>query len=115
MKRAMISMPMGGKSKQEIDEVFNRAKTTLEGMGYDVAETRLVLSEKHLKQVGVKNIPLAYLAYSLEVMSEVDAVYFVSGWTGARGCRIEYEAAYRYGLKIIGELGEEAAAMGGVE
>ena len=101
--KAMISMPMGGKSREEIDEVFNRAKTTLEGMGYEVVNTRFVLSEKHLEQIGVKNKPLAYLAYSLEIMSMVDAVYFVEGWVHARGCRVEHHTAKSYGIPTMYE------------
>ena len=105
--KAMVSMPMGGKTREEIDEVFNRAKTALEGMGYEVANTRFVLSEEHLTELGVKNKPLAYLAYSLEIMSMVDAVYFVDGWVHARGCRVEHHTAKSYGIPTMYEGEEE--------
>ena len=101
--KAMISMPMGGKTKEEIDAVFERAKTALEVMGYDVVNTRFVLSEEHLAELGVKNKPLAYLAYSLEIMSMVDAVYFCEGWNTARGCRVEHYAAKSYGIPTMYE------------
>lgn len=38
-------------------------------------------------------VPLCYLAKSLENMSLCNTAYFVKGWEDARGCRIEHEAA----------------------
>ena len=101
--KAMISMPMGGKTREEIDVVFNRAKAVLEGMGYKVANTRFVLSEGYLAEMGMKNIPLAYLAHSLEIMSMVDMVYFCDGWVHARGCRVEHHTAKSYGIPTMYE------------
>ena len=48
-------------------------------------------------------IPLCFLAKSLESMSLCHAAYFCKGWENARGCRIEHEAAKAYGLTIIYE------------
>ena len=48
-------------------------------------------------------VPLCYLAKSLENMSLCHAAYFVRGWEGARGCRIEHEAAVAYGLEVLYE------------
>ena len=101
--KAMISMPMGGKTKEEIDAVFERAKTALEGMGYIVLDTRFHLSEDMMDLFGVGNRPLRYLGESLNDMSKCGAVYFVEGWNTARGCRIEHHAAKEYGLKVLYE------------
>lgn len=51
----------------------------------------------------VVQIPLCFLAKSLENMSLCHAVYFCKGWENARGCRIEHDAAVAYGLDIIYE------------
>lgn len=52
---------------------------------------------------GVVQVPLCYLAKSLENMSLCHAAYFVKGWEDARGCRIEHEAAEAYGLEVLHE------------
>ena len=60
-----------------------------------------------MKERGVEQIPLCFLAKSLECMSACHAVYFCRGWENARGCRIEHEAAKAYGLTIIYEEPKE--------
>lgn len=56
-----------------------------------------------MKAEGVVQIPVRFLAKSLEKMSLCDAVYFCKGWEQARGCRIEHEVAVAYGLDVIYE------------
>jgi hypothetical protein len=60
-------------------------------------------SKESMKNRGVANVPLRFMAKSLESMSLCHAVYFCKGWEDARGCRIEHEAARAYGLDIIYE------------
>lgn len=45
--------------------------------------------------------PLKFLAKSLMVLADADAVYFADGWRETRGCRIENRCAVAYGLNII--------------
>ena len=52
-------------------------------------------------------IPLCFLAKSLENMSLCHAAYFCKGWEKARGCKIEPDAAVAYGLDILYEYEEE--------
>ena len=59
--------------------------------------------KKAMEERGVVQIPLCFLAKSLENMSLCHAAYFCKGWENARGCRIEHEAAKAYGLEIIYE------------
>ena len=47
------------------------------------------------------NVPLKYLAKSLEAIADVDVVYFIHGWNDARGCKIEYECCKAYGIPTI--------------
>lgn len=56
-----------------------------------------------MKERGVENIPLCFLAKSLENMSLCDTAYFCKGWQDARGCRIEHLAAREYGMNILYE------------
>ena len=56
-----------------------------------------------MKERGVENIPVRFLAKSFENMSLCHAVYFCKGWESARGCKIEHEVAKAYGMTIIYE------------
>lgn len=103
-KKAMISQPMEGKTPEDIVETRNRAIKFLEERGYEVVNTLFTdvwYSESSMKDRGVVNKPLCYLAKSLENMSLCDVAYFCDGWEDARGCRIEHDAAEEYGLDII--------------
>lgn len=106
MKKAMLSQPMAGKTVEEIIATRERAKAFLEGMGYEVINTLFTdewYSKEQMEKRGVVQIPLCFLAKSLENMSLCHAAYFCKDWENTRGCRIEHEAAKAYGLEIIYE------------
>lgn len=106
MKKAMISQPMAGKTDDEIVRTRDRALMHLEELGYSTVNTLFTdewYSKESMEARGVVQIPLCFLAKSLENMSLCHAAYFCKGWEQARGCRIEHEAAKAYGLKIIYE------------
>lgn len=62
-----------------------------------------LFDREKLEGRGIVQIPLHFLAKSLEGMSYCHAVYFCRGWQDARGCRIEHDAAVAYGLEVIEE------------
>lgn len=96
MKRAMISQPMAGKTDEEIVEARDKACAALSEMGYEFVNTLFTdewYSDVAMKERGVVQIPLCYLAKSLENMSLCHAAYFCKGWENARGCRIEHPGA----------------------
>lgn len=105
-KKIMISQPMSGRSEEEILETKQKAETFLRKLGYEVVDTYFVdkwCDPDRMTARGVRNIPLCFLARSLEKMSECDAVFFCKGWKQTRGCRVEYEAAEAYGLEVVFE------------
>ena len=104
--KAMLSQPMAGKTEQEIIETREPAITSLKENGYESVSTLFTdewYSNEAMEARGVVQIPLCFLAKSLENMSLCHAAYFCKGWENARGCRIEHEAAKAYGLEIIYE------------
>ena len=106
MKKAMISQPMAGKTDAEIAQARERAIAFLKGKGYEVVNTLFTdewYSKEAMENRGVVQIPLCFLAKSLENMSKCHAAFFCEGWEKARGCLIEHEAAEAYGLEIIYE------------
>lgn len=106
MKKAMLSQPMAGKTEKEIVETRERAIAALKERGYEIVNTLFTdewYSDEAMKERGVVQIPLCFLAKSIENMSLCHAAYFCAGWEKARGCRIEHEAAKAYGLEVLYE------------
>ena len=106
MKKAMLSQPMAGKTNEEIVATRERAISALKEKGYEIVNTLFTdewYSKDAMTERGVVQIPLCFLAKSLENMSLCHAAYFCKGWENARGCRIEHEAAVAYGLEILYE------------
>lgn len=104
--KAMLSQPMAGKTNEEIVATREKAIHALEALGYEIVNTLFTdewYSKEAMEARGVVQIPLCFLAKSLENMSLCHAAYFCKGWENARGCRIEHEAAKAYGLTIIYE------------
>ena len=104
--KAMISQPMAGKTEEEIVAAREHAMQDLETQGYEIVNTLFTeewYSKEAMEKRDVVQIPLCFLAKSLENMSKCHAAYFCKGWENARGCIIEHIAAQRYGLTIIYE------------
>lgn len=106
MLKAMLSQPMAGKTEAEIKMTRERAIAALKAKGFEIVNTLFTdewYSPEAMAERGVVQIPLCFLAKSLENMSLCHAAYFCKGWEDARGCRIEHEAAKAYGLTILYE------------
>lgn len=87
--KAMLSQPMAGKADEEIIVTREKAVKALQKRGYEVVNTLFTdewYSNESMKERGVVQIPLCFLAKSLENMSLCHAVYFCKGWENARGC-----------------------------
>ena len=108
MKKAMLSQPMAGKTQEEIVKTREKAISALKERRYEIVNTLCTdewYSDEKMNVRGVEQIPLCFLAKSLENMSLCHAAYFCEGWEKARGCKIEHDAAVAYGLEIIYEKG----------
>ena len=106
MKKAMLSQPMAGKTNDEIVATREKAIKFLESNGYEIVNTLFTdewYSQEKMTERGVVQIPLCFLAKSLENMSLCHVVYFCKGWEKTRGCKLEHDAAVAYGLEVIYE------------
>ena len=106
MRKAMLSQPMAGKTQEEITATREKAVAALKARSFEVINTLFTdewYSKEKMEERGVVQIPLCFLAKSLENMSLCHAAYFCKGWEQARGCKIEHDAAVAYGLVIIYE------------
>lgn len=112
--KAMISQPMNGRGDKEVLETRAKAVKAMEDMGFEVVDTFFTAEwtrPEEMEKQGIVNIPLKFLAKSLEEMSKCHAVYFCAGWIGARGCRIEHEAAIAYGVDRFYEVPPKCARV----
>ena len=106
MKKAMLSQPMAGKTDEEIVATREKAIKVLEAKGFTVVNTLFTdewYSREKMAERGVVQIPLCFMAKSLENTSLCHAAYFCKGWENTRGCKIEHAAATAYGLDVIYE------------
>jgi hypothetical protein len=106
VKKMMISQPMAGKSKEEIKSTREKGIKFADDNGYEFINTLFTdewYSKEKMQERGVVNIPLCFIAKSLENMSLCDVAYFAKGWEETRGCRIEHEVAKAYEVEIVYE------------
>jgi hypothetical protein len=106
MNKVMISQPMNGLTEKQILETQNRFLNFAKKENMEVINTYFKdewFAKIELNHVGVIQVPVYYLAKSLEKMAHCNTVYFAKGWENARGCKIEHEVALEYGLNILYE------------
>lgn len=106
LKKAMLSQPMAGKTDEEIEITRDEAIKFLESRGFEIVNTFFTdewYGKDNMADRGVVNIPICFLAKSIENMSRCNTAYFCRGWEKARGCKIEHDVAKAYGLEIIYE------------
>lgn len=105
MKKVFISMPMNGKTDEEIVKEFKSTKKRVLELfdGCQVIDS--VFSNFDLDNNA--NTPIHYLGRSIELLADADIVYFAKGWEKARGCLIEYQVAKTYGKTYVEEPKQE--------
>lgn len=91
-----ISQPMNGRKTEEIQwerEQFVKDLKKYLGEDINILDTIFHFTE---------DVPsLIYLGRSLEVLAKADLAVFMDGWAGARGCRIEHQAAKDYNIPTL--------------
>ena len=95
MKKLFISLPMAGKSEEEIRNKMAEYKENAEylmGEELELIDTFIVNGPDE----NIKDPAIWCLSKAIMMMAEADVVYFGRGWRSARGCIVEYETAYRY-------------------
>jgi len=91
-----ISMPMNGKSDEEILKERADAYALIKNAKPDAELINTFIDERLVEKHG----GLKYLAKSIEMLDEADAVWMLEGWEYARGCKIEHDCAKAYGIPV---------------
>lgn len=94
--KVMISQPMKGKTEEQIREERKAIIEKFNNMHIEVIDT--IFTDEPPKDC---NVAVYYLGKSISAMKDIDAIYMDDGWREARGCRIEYQVAKEYGIKIL--------------
>lgn len=90
-----ISIPMGGYSKEEINENIRKVKEAYEDrFGSDVEFIDSYFENDDWSSARC-------LAESLKLLSSADIAVFVKGWDKYRGCRLEHEFCNEYNIRFI--------------
>lgn len=96
--KVMISQPMNGVLASEIRKTQDFLKEEFGKYNIDVVDSFLT----EVPGTEIKNPDLFYLGRTIQnFLSDVDAVYFCTGWERARGCRIERHICEEYGIPIL--------------
>lgn len=102
MKNLFISLPMRGRSDEDILEERGKIASTV---GLWLEDDINVLGNfiNNDAPVGLSDDAQGvwYLGESIKLMSEADIVAFSPNWKAARGCRIEKMVAEAYGLRCF--------------
>lgn len=99
MIKLFISQPMNGLSDEDVLKERNRAiKCAKKQLGENIEVLDSYFTEDEPEGV---NSGLWWLGKSIELLAQADAAYFVKGWNKTRGCLIENECAFRYGVTRI--------------
>lgn len=91
--RIYISGPITGTKIPEALFRFNRAERKLKRMGYEV------VNPTDMAMWGVSW--RTYMAIAKVTLSsgDIDAIYFMPGWTASRGCNLEMKWAKELGIE----------------
>lgn len=94
--KVMISMPMNGRRNDDIINRLNELRQEFAKLHIDVIDSFIKTEAGELNHPGV-----FYIAKSIMLMADIDAVYFDDGWIDSRGCRIEHVVCQEYGIRIL--------------
>ena len=96
--KVMISQPMNGVPDSEVRKIQNDLKERFAKYNIEVVDSFLT----GIPDTEIRNPRLFYLGRTIQnFLSDVDAVYFCTGWEKAKGCRIERHICEEYGIPIL--------------
>ena len=106
MKTIFLSMPLKGKTEEEIKTAKAEA---LKDIHKIMANTPFVVMTGENKIIGnlKGDIPTSLRVFclgdSIKILSQCDFAYFAKGWSTAKGCAIEHDVALTYEIPILND------------
>ena len=97
-----ISQPMRNRSDEDIKAERHKIMEYVQKLyPFENVEEIDSFFDVDKLDINSKNFPLRMLGMRLELLAEAHLAVFADGWSVARGCRIEHDAAKAYGIKIL--------------
>ena len=107
-KRVFISLPMKGKSDEDIQQDLMKAKKVYEAANLNGDSVQFC--HNHDPQIralycGAKEEyeGVWYLGKAFQAMSKCDEVFFYGDWESAKGCVFEHAVCVEYGIPFTTE------------
>ena len=102
MKYVFLSLPINGKTDEEVKVAREKAKKEIQSILYNETLEFINnwITEQPPYHLTGSKIGLWYLAKSLEKLVDADVVYCAKDWSNYRGCVIEKNAAKQYGIDV---------------
>ena len=100
MMKLFISIPMKGRTTEDIKYQMTKEKQRLEqllGIEFELIDSCIEGDAPE----DTNHPVLWFLGKSISMMADADVVYFCKGWEGANGCKIEQEIAKTYNIKRL--------------
>lgn len=99
MKKLFISVPMKGRTKENIKKSIEKMHKVAE-IAFDqpLEAINSYIEENAPEQT---NVPIWYLGKSIELLSQADYFIGVNGYYNWNGCRVEALTAEEYGIKCL--------------
>ena len=105
MLRVFISLPMSGRSDEEVKrdiEMVKKVVSDKHWFGDEVEFVDNLLTQTEIELFDLLDKPviknLLYLGAAITKMASCNAIVFAPGWDRARGCRVEFEVAKQYDI-----------------
>ena len=98
--KVFISVPMRGRTDEEIAKAIAVAKSKLSEMA-DKNNEPVEYVDNFVpmpSEADIKDYAMWCLGGAIQKMAKCDTIYFCPGWDEARGCIIERQVAIQYGL-----------------
>ena len=110
MKKVFLSMPMHGKTDEEIKKV--REEYTEQARAIFGSESVMIINnlDHDIKDV-VTPQRKHYLAESIRQMVRADCVIFCPGWEDAAGCKVEHLLCFEYDIPCFEMLSNKRTEL----
>lgn len=103
MKKVFLSVPMKGRTKEQIEQSINKIKEITQAFckGEDIEFINTIVQDRPPYETDESHTAIWYLGKSLELLSECDLLVTLDCHYEFNGCDVECQVARRYGIEVL--------------